>query len=255
MGMIQPLMSYQFKFMNRIMGRVRNTFKKRFVCPICDYNGPFDDFYPETGIRKHARCPECKAFERHRIQYLVLNKLLNEINASELTMLHFAPEPFFRDFLSGRFGRYETADLFMDGVDYKADLQDLPFDDQSYDFVFASHVMEHIPDDNKAISEVKRILKPGGIAILPVPIIADRTVEYPRPNPFESDHVRAPGLDYFERYRSKFTKVDLIDSESFSCKYQLYVYEDRSRWPSEKSPLRPPMPGKKHIDIVPVCYA
>ena len=246
---------YHFTFVKRIMGRARSTFKRRFVCPICDYSGPFDDFYPETGARKHARCPGCNAFERHRIQYLVLSRLLNGMNASELTMLHFAPEAFFKDFFSKRFGRYDTADLFMEDVDYKVDLQELPFEDHTYDFVFASHVMEHIPNDKKAIAEVKRILKPGGMAILPVPIVADKTVEYPEPNPYESNHVRAPGLDYFDRYRLIFAKVDLFGSDAFPTRYQLYIYEDRSGYPTARSPLRPSMPGKKHIDIVPVCYA
>ena len=68
-------------------------------------------------------------------------------------MLHVSPEPFFRDFFSKKFGRYETADFRMKNVDPHVDPQDRPFADQSYDFVSASHVLEYVPYDDKAISE------------------------------------------------------------------------------------------------------
>jgi SAM-dependent methyltransferase len=225
-----------------------------FSCPVCGYNGPFKTVNPPTGLRKHAQCPKCNALERHRLQYLVINEVLNGKNCSAMTMLHFAPETFFKVFFAKLFGQYHTADISAPGVDFTVDLQHLPFNSQCCDFVFASHVLEHIPDDKKAISEIRRILRPGGIAILPVPIVADKTIEYPEPNPNEANHVRAPGYDYFERYRQFFSKVDEYRSDSLPDKYQLYIYEDRSRWPTNECPLRPPMPGQKHIDIVPVCY-
>jgi len=171
-----------------------------------------------------------------------------------LKMLHFAPEPFFRKFFLERFGKYETADLSMKGVDHKVDLQKLPFDNGTYDFVFASHVLEHILGDRKAISEIRRVLKPNGIAILPVPIIAEKTIEYPESNPHEGYHVRAPGIDYFDRFENHFSKVVIFSSASLPDKYQLFLYENRSNWPNRKNPLRPPMQGEKHIEIVPVCY-
>ena len=245
------------KLQNRIsfpIFSLRNKNKEKFTCPVCGYSGPFKDVNPPTGLRKHAKCPKCNALERHRIQYLVVNNVLNGTNSSALKMLHFAPEPFFREFFSKRFGQYETADLNMHGVDHNVDLQELPFEDQTYDFVFASHVLEHIPNDEKAISEIRRILKPNGIAILPVPLVAEKTIEYSEPNPNETYHVRAPGFDYFDRYDRYFSKVDKISSDALPSRYQLFVYENRSQWPTKECPLRPSMQGEKHIDIVPVCY-
>ena len=234
--------------------RARSGDKQSFECPICGYVGPFMDVRPATGFRQHAQCPACRALERHRIQFVVVGGIFGDGRMTGARMLHFAPEPFFRDYFASRVGRYETADLDMDGVDHHVDLQQLPFDDASYDLVFASHVLEHVPDDEKAIAEIRRILRPGGMAILPVPIVAEKTVEYPEPNPHEAYHVRAPGLDYFDRYERHFSRVERISSSALPQRYQLHVIERRDHWPTRECPLRPPMPGDRHADIVPVCH-
>ena len=231
-----------------------NLDKEQFTCPICKYSGAFMDFNRPAGNRKHAKCPNCNSLERHRIQFVVLQEILRDFQPSKKKMLHFAPEEFFRKFFSGQFAEYETADIAMRNVDHKVDIQELPFADATYDFVFASHVLEHIPDDLKALQEIRRILKPGGIAVLPVPLICEKTVEYPEPNPYEDHHVRAPGLDYFDRYNVYFSQVKQYSSEQLPEKYQLFMYEDRSQWPTEQCPLRPAMAGEKHFGIVPVCY-
>lgn len=227
----------------------------QFLCPLCGYRGPFEDIVVSTGRRLHSTCPRCGAKERHRIQRLALDGLLSGRDTSRMSMLHFAPERCSRDWFSRGFGRYETADLCKPGVDHHVDLQCLPFADASYDFVYASHVLEHVLDDLRAIREIRRILRPSGIAVLPVPVVAERTVEYGAPNPLEFNHVRAPGLDYFDRYRAVFRRVDLVRSESLPEIHQLYLYEDRTVFPNATCPLRPPMTGLRHPDIVPICYA
>jgi SAM-dependent methyltransferase len=234
--------------------RLENLSKDKFTCPVCAYQGPFADVKPPTGFRKHAQCPSCGALERHRIQYLVMNDVLKPLNTARLKMLHFAPEGCFKEVFAKQFGQYETADLHMQGVDHKVAIEKLPFDDATYDCVFASHVLEHIRDDAQAVSEIRRVLKPGGMAVLPVPLVAEKTVEYPAPNPNETYHVRAPGFDYFDRYERSFSRVVKFSSDALPSAHQLFVYEDRSRWPTSECPLRPPMKGEKHSDIVPVCY-
>jgi ubiquinone/menaquinone biosynthesis C-methylase UbiE len=169
-------------------------------------------------------------------------------------MLHVAPEPFFREFFSQRVGQYETADLKLKGVDHIVDLQHLPFGDNTYDFVFASHVLEHIPDDHKAISEIRRVLKPNGIAILPVPIYSGKTVEFSEPDPHEFNHVRAPGLDYFDRYERHFSKVERFDSGSQPEKYQVFVYQDHSHLSKGEQSWSSSAQVEKLSDVVPVCY-
>lgn len=208
-----------------------------------------------VGRRKFAQCPQCGALERHRLQFLAIDSLLKELPVSSMAMLHVAPETFFMNFFRQIFGRYHSADLCREDVDYRVDLTSLPFPDGSYDFVFASHVLEHIRNDLGALAEIRRILKPGGIAVLPVPLLGKSTVEYPEPNPAEAFHVRAPGYeDYFDRYRKVFNRVDVVTSDMLPEKYQLYVYENRSRYPNRVCPRRLAMPGKRHIDAVPICY-
>jgi len=231
-----------------------NPHKEKFECPICGYRGPFMDKVTNNGIRKHARCPNCSALERHRLQFLVLQQVLREKETAHLKMLHVAPEAFFREFFSQRFGQYETADLKMKGADHIVDLQQLPFGDKTYDFIFASHVLEHIPDDRRAISEIHRILRPNGMAVLPVPIYSGKTVEFSEPDPNEFGHVRAPGLDYFDRYERYFAKVDRFVSGSQPEKYQVFVYQDQR--PLSKSDSSSPcsVQCEKLSDVVPVCY-
>lgn len=237
----------------RALFRLTNRRKQRFTCPICGYHGPFADMHPETGLRAHAECPQCGARERHRLQYLVLERLAETLDFSAMSMIHFAPEPFFETYFRKRFGTYESADLTMRAVDHRVDLTRLPFPDGTYDFVFASHVLEHIRDDAQVLSEISRVLKPGGVAVLPVPIVGEETVEYPEPNPHESHHVRAPGEDYYDRYAPYFERVERFDSHGFPAECQVFVYEDRSRWP-KTVPLRLTSAGERHVDIVPVCF-
>jgi SAM-dependent methyltransferase len=233
--------------------RLRNRSKEAFVCPICFYRGPLRDVFPETGPRRHAACPRCGALERHRLQYLVLESMRQRHQFSRRSILHFAPEPFFRDYFRRVFGRYSSADLRAGVAEHQADLRALPFPDASYDFVFASHVLEHIEEDGQALSEIARVLAPGGIAVLPVPIVAPRTIEYPEPNPHEEGHVRAPGPDYFARYLIHFRAVEQLSSHDFPARFQPFVYESRDL-PTPTSPLRPSVPGERHADIVPVCF-
>jgi SAM-dependent methyltransferase len=192
--------------------------------------------------------------ERHRLQYAVVQSLMTSVPFATYRMLHVAPEPFLRQRFASLCQTYATADLFAPGVDHQVDLQALPFPDGNFDIVYASHVLEHIPDDRRAIAEIRRILSPQGLAILPVPVVTERTVEYPHPNPAESGHVRAPGMDYFERYRAHFARVNVVDSTQVPACYQTFVYEDRSRYPTDACPWRLPMSGEKHPDFVPVCY-
>lgn len=228
----------------------------RFSCPGCGYRGAFVPAGgPGRSKRPHARCPVCGAAERHRLQIDVIERVLPTLNVPpDALAVHFAPDPAVAERLRSTFAHYLTADLDGVGVDRVADLRELPFEDGSVFLLYASHVLEHVDHDRKAIAEIRRVLAPGGVAFLPVPVLCAQTVEYGSPNPHEHNHVRAPGLDYFDRYRAVFPRVEVYDSLQFPLEHQLLVYEDRSFYPTPERPLRTPMNGGPFRDYVPVCF-
>jgi SAM-dependent methyltransferase len=237
----------------KFLKKIAQVYEKKFHSPICGYYGPFKKYIYRSCIIKHYNCPVCLSASRHRLQYLAFKQLSEHYDFSNKILLHFAPESCLQAFLNKTFGTYYTSDISAKGVDCIADLCHLPFKTQSCHVIFASHVLEHIHDDHSVIKEIWRVLKPGGMAILPVPILGPITIEYPERNLEEYDHVRAPGLDYFNRYREVFSEVEIFSSKDFKKEYQTFLYEDRENWPNTM-PLRPKSKGKKHADFVPVCF-
>ncbi len=225
----------------------------RFVCPICGYRGIFTSASGPLGGRKYGTCPDCGNVERQRLQIKVLETVLPGFASRRKAALHFAPEAAITRRLSAAFGLYRTTDLTEPHVDFQSDMRDMNLPDAAFDFIYASHVLEHIEQDRQAIREVFRVLRPGGIAVLPVPIVAPETIEYPGPIASEHGHVRGPGLDYFDRYREVFDEVTVYSSADFPGDNQLFIYEDRLNVPESAAPYRPPMAGTRHPDYVPVC--
>ena len=138
----------------------------------------------------------------------------------EAKVLHIAPEQsFIKRFRAMDNLEYITSDLESPLADVKADICDLPFGDDTFDLVFCNHVLEHIPDDTKAMQELFRVLKPGGMAILQIPqdlkretTFADDSItdQKERAKIFgQYDHVRIYGRDYFDKLRSiGFTVIE-----------------------------------------------
>ena len=116
---------------------------------------------------------------------------------------------------------YVTTDLISPIADVKADICDLPFPDNEFDFIFCNHVLEHIPNDKKAMREIFRVLKNNGTAIIQVPYDKNKRETYEDDNitdPKERrrifgqyDHVRIYGMDYFDRLRSVGFEVEAFD--------------------------------------------
>jgi SAM-dependent methyltransferase len=146
-------------------------------------------------------------------------------------VLHVAPEALLRQLLGGEDTLYVAVDLTRGLVGYTgalasaADLTRLPFASGTFDLVVASHVLEHIGDDVSAIQEIHRVLRPGGVAVLPVPIVhSGPTVEYGHPRADEEMHVRAPGLDYFDRFRGAGFAVETRSSSDYADAHQVHSY-------------------------------
>ena len=162
--------------------------------------------------RENALSPGTLSLERHRQMWLYLQ---NETDffTKNYKVLHIAPEQeFLRKFKKMKNLDYTSADLFSPIVDVKADILDLPFADESFDVIFCNHVLEHIEDDRKAMSELYRVMKKGGWGILQVPMknslektYEDFTITDPKErqkNFGQYDHVRWYGMDYFDRLKS-----------------------------------------------------
>ena len=183
-------------------------------CPMCDYYGVFVSVGHPT--RPAARCPGCGSRERHRLTHLWATKDGGDRFAGK-RILHFAPEKIVRRQMRGN-PLYETADLHQSGVTHRLDITRMPLADASYDIAMAHHVLEHIGDDRAAIAELFRILLPGGMAVLSVPINASRQETYENPaitDPAERalhfsapDHLRYYGLDFADRLEHAGFKVE-----------------------------------------------
>lgn len=191
--------------------------------------------------RSNVLSPSTLSLERHRLLWLYLqnetdffqseldsdspvtqNKRIklrkDDETSSALKVLHFAPEQeFYKRFKKQNNIEYTTTDLLSPLADVKADICNLPFEDNAYDIIFCNHVLEHIPDDTKAMQELFRVLKPGGMGIFQIPqdlsranTFTDDTIvdQKERAKIFgQYDHVRVYGRDYFDKLRSIGFKV------------------------------------------------
>ncbi|RDK84633.1 methyltransferase family protein [Marinirhabdus gelatinilytica] len=192
--------------------------------------------YGYEKVRENVLAPGTLSLERHRLFWLYLK---NETSffSEKLRVLHFAPEQaFLKRFRTLKNITYTTTDLNSPIADVKADICNLPFKDNSFDFMICNHVLEHIPDDTKAMKELYRVLAPNGTAIVQVPYDRNRTTTFednsitdPRERAAifgQYDHVRVYGMDYFDKLQSVGFKVDSVDytaklSEKEVEKYRL----------------------------------
>ncbi len=135
------------------------------------------------------------------------------MNTWQGRLLHIAPEPHLgRVLQSVNTVEYHTADLYDPSADYHVDVQDLPFEENSWSYIICSHVLEHVADDERALAELRRVLRPGGILVLCVPCVpfyesSRATVALERDAPLRAmhGHYRTYGMDFIERVGRYFT--------------------------------------------------
>ena len=176
--------------------------------------------YGYNNVRKNALSPSTYSLERHRMLWLYL-KNETDIFTKKIRLLHFAPEPaFHKIFKNCNNISYDTIDLNSPLAEIKADICDLPIENDTYDYILCNHVLEHIDDDIKAMRELYRVLKKGGIGIFQIPIDVERKNTFEDPSITspkqrnkifgQYDHVRIYGMDYFDRLKSVGFSVNQI---------------------------------------------
>lgn len=164
-------------------------------------------------------CPVCGSLERHRLDWIFFTTRTDLFDGAAKRMLHIAPE----EFLSARLRKrgnldYVSADLHNPRAMLQMDITDIDFPDDHFSVIYCSHVLEHVPDDRKALAELCRVLCPGGWAALQVPVSGKRTYENKaiiapeeRQQHFgHREHVRRCGRDYAKRMRSAGFVVEVL---------------------------------------------
>ncbi|PSB01605.1 SAM-dependent methyltransferase [Merismopedia glauca CCAP 1448/3] len=211
-----------------------------YFCPCCE--SQVHEWLDWSSSYRKVECPYCKLHPRQRLFWLHLNQH-PELLQGRLKILHFAPEFVFRE----RFSimpnlEYITADLNDPAVDIRIDITNIPYPDNTFNVILCSHVLEHVPDDRQAMSELWRVLKPGGWAFLQVPIDSSLTETFEDPTITlpsdrlchygQEDHVRMYGLDYPDRLEAAGFIVNIEDvhqrlSEAEQLKYGVLAHPEK----------------------------
>ncbi len=208
-------------------------------CNVCGWYGEkFVDFDCGYGhIYVNSTCPNCLSQPRHRSFFLYLKKVIP--TNKQIKVLHFAPEPL----ITKLFKSYKNIDYLSVDIDKNnamrvEDITHLSFSDSSFDIIFCSHVLEHVENDKNAMSELYRVLKKGGFAIIDVPIDTSRAQTYEdfsiispeeRTKAFwQFDHVRLYGNDFPDKLRGAGFKVkaDMFISTLDKSKIDYFGLED-----------------------------
>jgi SAM-dependent methyltransferase len=174
------------------------------------------------GYKLNTRCPHCGSVDRSRLLRLFFERR-TQVFQQPTRLLHISPNKQ----VAGLLASHGTVDQLCGSIEPEAyaefgtiflDIQDMSrLGDATFDVVVCCHVLEHVPDDRKAMREIRRVLKPGGFAVLQVPLALDleRTLEDPtattrkqRKITFgQGSHIRLYGLDYLDRLREAGFRV------------------------------------------------
>lgn len=210
---------------------------KRFRCPVCERS--FSRFLTKRGnwsikgellrdITTNAICPGCDSGIRTRFVWKFV-KEKTDLFSKRMKLLHVAPSDIFSEHIKKLSNiEYVPADIApIDEATVKLDLRDIHFPDDSFDAVICSHVIEHIKEDQKAIGEIYRILRPNGWVLIAVPIYGETTYEdsavnsdYLRGKIFgNSGHVRLNGLDLSRKLQSAGFEVKIFSIDDLEGNY------------------------------------
>lgn len=223
-------LSYPFKLVAPLLYK-----GDKVECPVCERSfSKFLSYGSEVAHRENVLCPYDLTLERHRLMWLYLKDHSNFFK-DELKVLHIAPEQcFHKKFQEHKNLDYLTGDLESPIADMHFDLHDIPLEDNRFDIVFCNHVMEHVNDAIRCMSELNRVMKPGGWGIMQVPQDFSRETTYEDPSIvtpedrekhyWQKDHVRLFGQDYPEWLRKAGFDVKEFKKEEHYTAEQIDRY-------------------------------
>ncbi|MBB3186053.1 class I SAM-dependent methyltransferase [Microbacter margulisiae] len=206
----------------------------KIECPVCHHHFRKLLPYGYVSSRENALCPSCLSLERHRQIWLFLDRKTGFFH-QQGKMLHIAPEYcFIKRFQQLTQLDYYSADLESPLARVKMDIQNIPFEDNTFDMVMSNHILEHVDDDRLAMQELYRVMKPGGWGIIQSPVNLNRTTTYEdksittpeeRLRHFgQKDHQREYGRDYADRLRTAGFEVSEIPLASFINENEALLY-------------------------------
>jgi SAM-dependent methyltransferase len=203
--------AFERRFLAKLYGLARNV-----VCPFCGWTG-WRFLSAGANNTPNRQCPRCGSLQRYRLLLLYLQK--EKTLEYPIRMLDLAPRDCFRKQMQQiDHVIYVSSDLNSPSSMVWSDLTQMGMDSMVFDLIVCPHILEHIPDDYAAFSELGRILKPDGFGLLMVPIRGNNTFEVPgvHPDDYErlygqNDHVRWYGMDIADRIRSVGLSVEVLD--------------------------------------------
>jgi SAM-dependent methyltransferase len=214
-------LSYPFKKVAPLLYKGNNV-----ECPVCERSfSKFLSYGADIVHRDNVLCPYDLTLERHRLMWLYLKDESNFFTANKLDVLHIAPEQCFHALFKKQSNlNYLTGDLVSPIADMHFDLHNIPLEDNRFDVVFCNHVMEHVDDAIRCMSELYRVMRPGGWGIMQVPqdhnreiTLEDPTITSPEDREkyyWQKDHVRLFGQDYPKWLEKAGFRVTVFDKES-----------------------------------------
>lgn len=203
---------------------------RKYHCSVCGSNvavffstGVKADIFMQKriiggGYRKNVLCPICGANDRIRFVDYILKEKTDIYTNPDLRILHFAPEKCIEAKIRKSAGGYITGDIVPGRADKVVDATNISYPDKEFDYVIINHVLEHIPDEKKAMLEIRRVLKEDGKCVFSMPICVDQDTYESKDALTDSerllqygqkDHVRLYGRDAktrMEKYGFRITE-------------------------------------------------
>lgn len=204
---------------------------QKVECSCCGWQGiKFGVFWGTSKRIYNFACPACGSHPRHRMLSLYIPQWI-DINSSKI--LHFAPEEFLEPvFASAQNGDLRvTTDITLSGVSCLSNINNLPFNENSFKHIICIHVLEHIEDDSRAMRELNRVLSTDGLSVICIPESNfEKTVEFGFEDPTKSHHWRDYGKDVSQKLAKAGFNVNTVTPQSLNAAYDKFGLSKKERF-------------------------